>query len=459
MQLEAFSDSRHESAIRLASALPLVSPDSRRTWIQMAVEGTWEGHTSGSFAFTQDVFRQIKANFDTQKNPVPLTYEHPEMAMGQPIPAAGWIHALSVRGNELWGHVEFSERAAAMVKAGEYRYCSVVVNFSQRNPRTGDPQGPTLLELGLTNVPFLDGMEPIRLSYRAAVPPHPETTRKLSMDPTKAIMKVAKALGLDESASAEQLSQALAGVIMQRDAMGEDGSQAADAPSEEEEDEAQLSLDAAEAETVKASIDTPVDAPVIEAAADGDPIGMLAEAAGMSPEDAAAALMAHLDEVAALLAGGSDMPDDQAAFSARDAAAEVRKLAARVSETTQRAEAAEQRVAELEQGAKQTENAHRLSQAIEAGHVLEGEREFALKLSQASQELFDDYLARSGKEPAVPQGSAYKAAPAKGTAKTGTRSDDLVKLSDAERTKYEMFRGGNYSHDEAIRKALEAAAN
>ena len=43
---------------------------------------------------------------------------------GREAPASGWIKELEVRGGDIWGRVEWTERALAMIKAREYRYVS-----------------------------------------------------------------------------------------------------------------------------------------------------------------------------------------------------------------------------------------------------------------------------------------------------------------------------------------------
>lgn len=192
--------------VALRSVLPLVSEDAPRRWIHMAYEGEWQGHHAGAFAFTPDVFRRVVRNFSRQSNRVvPLTYEHPDYAGdGRPVPAAGWVHELEVRsgtdGAELWGLVEFTPTAAKMARDGEYRFVSVVVDFNSRDRGTGDDVGPELLEVGLTNVPFLDGLEPIRLSRRACAGPLGVN----KMEDKDLILAAIKALG--ESVSLERVA-------------------------------------------------------------------------------------------------------------------------------------------------------------------------------------------------------------------------------------------------------------
>ncbi len=152
------------NVVRLRAALPLVAENSSRAWIDLAYEGEWKGHHAGEFSFTESVFANIVKRFSVQKNPIPITYEHPEKYMGTPIKAAGWIHDLRIQNGHLWGLAEFTPDAAQMVKNGEYRFCSVVVDFASIDRKSGEEVGPELYEVGLTNTPFLDGQRPIALS-------------------------------------------------------------------------------------------------------------------------------------------------------------------------------------------------------------------------------------------------------------------------------------------------------
>lgn len=155
-----------KTLVRLRARLPLVSDSSAKAWIDLAYIGEWKGHPAGDFAFTESIFQNIVDRFNAQHNPIPLTYEHPEKDGGQPVPAAGWIHDLKIVNGHLLGLTEFTDRAASMVKTGEYRYCSVVVDFDSIDRRSGESKGAELFEVGLTNTPFLDGQQPIQLSAR-----------------------------------------------------------------------------------------------------------------------------------------------------------------------------------------------------------------------------------------------------------------------------------------------------
>ena len=63
---------------------------------------------------------------------VQLVYETDEgrplstdvIVRGEEAPAAGWITSVEVRDGAVWGHVEWTDRAAAMIAAREYRFLS-----------------------------------------------------------------------------------------------------------------------------------------------------------------------------------------------------------------------------------------------------------------------------------------------------------------------------------------------
>lgn len=78
--------------------------------------------------------------------------------------AAGWIESLYLGGkdqNELWAKVRWTPNGAGAIQAKEYRYLSAEFQFSYTNNETNQTFGPTLLGAGLTNRPFIKGMEPI----------------------------------------------------------------------------------------------------------------------------------------------------------------------------------------------------------------------------------------------------------------------------------------------------------
>lgn len=69
---------------------------------------------------------------------------------GLEAPAAGWIDQLAVRNGAVWGHVAWTEKAAAQITAREYRYLSPVFAYQKADSRIVQ-----LLSAGLTNQPNL----------------------------------------------------------------------------------------------------------------------------------------------------------------------------------------------------------------------------------------------------------------------------------------------------------------
>lgn len=146
------------------------------SWIQVARVGRFRGHSAGEFEFNTDVFARIRANFlATANRRVPVDYEHATEILNQSTlqngaPAVGWIVELDNRGDAgLYGRVQWCDaEAVGYIRTGRYRYFSPAVVFAAVNPVTGEPQGPTLVSGGLTNRPFLDGMEPVTARAEAA---------------------------------------------------------------------------------------------------------------------------------------------------------------------------------------------------------------------------------------------------------------------------------------------------
>jgi phage I-like protein len=120
---------------------------------------------------TRAMLGQVVANFrklDTGE--VPIDYDHAienVAGLGDAVPAAGWIKAIDDAPDKngiLWGTVEWTARAAAMIAAREYKYISPVIDPTIKDNKTGEAQGWTLTSAALTNQPVLKGMPALVLS-------------------------------------------------------------------------------------------------------------------------------------------------------------------------------------------------------------------------------------------------------------------------------------------------------
>ncbi len=146
---------------------------------------------------------------------LPVDYEHQaERAKvnGQPAPAAGWIRRVFARDGAIWGAVEWNERAAAMIRAREYRFTSATFQYRRDNRQVMRITGAALV-----NDPAL---------YMSAIAGAQPEDEEVEMD----LAKLRKALGLAATATeaeilaaAELAAAGAAGLAAVGKALGLDG--------------------------------------------------------------------------------------------------------------------------------------------------------------------------------------------------------------------------------------------
>jgi phage I-like protein len=169
--------------------------------IPICVTGTWVKN-SHKFSITTEDLANMVRNFNKRKNAqVVIDYEHaseqPEVARGGAIPAAGWIHALTLtpalstltpdpspsgrggtrRAGEgaavgegtLFARVEWTPEAQRLIQGGQYRFFSPAIDWNFVDKETGKSQGATLTSGALTNHPFLEELPPITLTESGVV--------------------------------------------------------------------------------------------------------------------------------------------------------------------------------------------------------------------------------------------------------------------------------------------------
>jgi phage I-like protein len=177
--------SRH-FAWELFSAGPSIRRDGKELHeIPVAVAGSWVkgGHR---LSISESDLRDMVRNFEKRQNDmVVIDYEHaseqPEVARGGPVPAAGWIHGLTVddfrspnKGRQssisnrqsavLVALVEWTPEAKKLIESGQYRFFSPSIDWGVRDKESGKAQGATLTSGALTNHPFLEELPPIMLT-------------------------------------------------------------------------------------------------------------------------------------------------------------------------------------------------------------------------------------------------------------------------------------------------------
>lgn len=198
---------------RLAFCAVLAALNVGATEIQLLPAGEFRGIDGRpaevhSWRVTAEIAERLRATLAARVNPLPVDYEHQTLRSvenGQPAPAAGWLKAVEWRdGLGLFGVVEWTERARALIAAGEYRYISPVFRY---DAATGEPL--ELLPPALVNYPAIDGMQAVALSALAEAwsgsPSQQEITTMNEL-----LKAVLKALGLKDDATPEAATAAFA---------------------------------------------------------------------------------------------------------------------------------------------------------------------------------------------------------------------------------------------------------
>lgn len=95
-----------------------------------------------------EIARQlILEHFARRGNDLVIDYEH-QTLYDVVAPAAGWIRDLESREDGVWARVDWTERAAEFIRAGEYRYFSPVFDFDPVTRRV-----TALWNVAITNWP------------------------------------------------------------------------------------------------------------------------------------------------------------------------------------------------------------------------------------------------------------------------------------------------------------------
>lgn len=159
--------------------------------------GNLKGVSAKEWRLTPEDAEALLARWRQRATPVVIDYEHQthlSRQNGQPAPAAGWITALEATPEGLFASVEWTDKARAHIRAGEYRFISPTFAF--------DRHSGAVLELhsaALTNNPALDGM--------SAAQAKTHTQEDKHMDKLLALLRTL--LGLPDTADEAQCAEAL----------------------------------------------------------------------------------------------------------------------------------------------------------------------------------------------------------------------------------------------------------
>lgn len=105
---------------------PAQSADT--AWVHLLPSGQINGRDGRVFVLSDanTVIRQSMTGVD-----LPIDYEHAidTNTQAKAVPAAGWIKDLQAREDGIWGQVEWTDSARAMIFGKEYRYLSPVLMY------------------------------------------------------------------------------------------------------------------------------------------------------------------------------------------------------------------------------------------------------------------------------------------------------------------------------------------
>lgn len=119
-------------------------------WVHLIPAGVFFGRDGrGPYRLNAEA---VMAAFLNNNADLPIDYDHQTLSAEEkagPVPVAGWITALEQREDGLWARASWTERAAALLAAREYRYLSPVFRH------TPDGEIVELLGAALTHMPNL----------------------------------------------------------------------------------------------------------------------------------------------------------------------------------------------------------------------------------------------------------------------------------------------------------------
>lgn len=151
----------------------------------------------GDFTVDDESFELIRKQFKDRKLDLVIDYEHQTLADVQ-APAGGWIKDLCKGEDAIIARVEWTARAAEYLKNKEYRYLSPVVLVRKR-----DQKATAIHSAALTNTPAIDGMFALVNSLGLDAEDISEGGNIMDLK------ELAKALGLPETATEEEIRKAV----------------------------------------------------------------------------------------------------------------------------------------------------------------------------------------------------------------------------------------------------------
>lgn len=131
--------------------------------VQILRTGSFSHPEYGAFEITKEHLESFVKNFGERVRGIDIAvdYEHKSDSV-----AAGWFEELKLEEQAdgktaLLARVKWTPTAAKVLADREFRYLSADFTLAYKDNESGKDFGPTLLGAGLTNRPFVKGMEPV----------------------------------------------------------------------------------------------------------------------------------------------------------------------------------------------------------------------------------------------------------------------------------------------------------
>lgn len=152
------------SRVKLAEGAEGVAPAPAKT-VQVMRTGSFKHPEYGNFSITKEHLDSFVKNFNERVRGIDIAtdYKHDSEAE-----AAGWFERVFVepdseRAGEfvLMADMDWTKPASEKLLNKEFRYLSADFTLNYVDPETSKKFGPVLLGAGLTNRPFIKGMDPV----------------------------------------------------------------------------------------------------------------------------------------------------------------------------------------------------------------------------------------------------------------------------------------------------------
>lgn len=142
----------------------LTDNDKNSAWVNIALEGEVKKR---KVKLTNKELDEMIKNFyeHDATNLKPAYFDHKDAMSAVEPPADGYVRALYRDGSKLWGFVEFTDKAAAVVREGGYRNASIAY-VPDYTGNDGENIGAYFWSLAIVNQPQIKGMEPFTLSQK-----------------------------------------------------------------------------------------------------------------------------------------------------------------------------------------------------------------------------------------------------------------------------------------------------